>query len=268
MNAPEPPPSSPSQAQPPTFSKRQFLTGAIGGACALQCGQWIAQGASRDDKPEATFSQAGEDRIVWMLAEYLASPVRTYLDIGAADPVRINNTFLFYTAGARGVLVEPNPEMTARLRSKRPRDTVLPVGIGADARNEADFYRTTDPTWNTFDKETAESYETATLGRIKIVEVIKIPLVNINDVVAEHFAGTAPDFISLDVEGFEVPILKSLNFEKYRPRIFCIETLVAGTVEQKLEAVEFLVSKGYVARGASFVNTILVDQQFLARFKR
>lgn len=264
-------PASPSPVLapgPPTFSKRQFLTGAVGGACALQCGHWIVQGAAREDTPAASFSQAGEDRIISFLCEYLGSPLRTYIDIGAADPVKINNTFLFYNSGARGVLVEPNPEMTARLRSKRPRDTVLPVGIGASAEREANFYRTTDPTWNTFDKATAEEYERTTQGRIKIVEVVKIPLVNINDVFVEHFAGQAPDFVSLDVEGFEVPILKSLNFEKYRPKMFCVETLVAATVEQKLEAVEFLASKGYAARGATFVNTILVDQQFLDRFKR
>jgi len=248
---------------PPKFSKRQFLTGAVAGACLLQSGRWIAGGiASKDeDKPANSFAQSGEDLIGGMIFDYLKLPLKTYLDIGAADPVHINNTYLFYLCGARGVLVEPNPEMTARLRSKRPRDTVLPVGIGATTEKEMDFFRTSEPTWNTFDKEVAESYSRVTNGRVTIQEVVKIPLVNINEVFVEHFEGKAPDFISLDVEGFELPILQSLDFDKYRPKMFCVETLVGGTFKQKLEAVEFLVSKGYEARGATLANSILLDKQ-------
>ena len=62
---------------------------------------------------------------------------------------------------------------------------------------------------------------------------------------------------------FEVPVLKSLNFEKHRPKVICVETLVAATTRQKLEAVELLIDKGYVARGATFANTIMVDKRLL-----
>ena len=46
----------------------------------------------------------------------------TYLDIGAADPTALSNTYLFYTRGCHGVLVEPNPARLGALRSVRPRD--------------------------------------------------------------------------------------------------------------------------------------------------
>lgn len=121
----------------------------------------------------------------------------------------------------------------------------------------------TEPSWNTFDKDTAEHYERATAGRVRVREVIKVPLLNINAVFAEHFAGGTPDYVSLDVEGFEVPILRSVNFEKHRPKAVCVETLVAGTPGQKLEAVQLLLEKGYVVRGSSFANTILVDRKIL-----
>ncbi|MBA4186501.1 MAG: hypothetical protein C0467_00640 [Planctomycetaceae bacterium] len=266
MSTPTPTPGAPLNDQPAKFSKRQFLAGAVAGGCILQSGHWAAAALTankNDDKPAHSYAQAGEDLIVGMMFDYLKLPLRTYIDIGAADPVHINNTYLFYTTGARGVLVEPNPEMTPRLRAKRPRDTVLGVGIGVTNQKEADFYRTNEPSWNTFDKETADAYPQSTGGRIKVQEVIKIPLVNVNDVFTEHFGGVAPDFVSLDVEGFELPILQSLNFEKYRPKTICIETVVAGTNGQKLEAVKFLVEKGYVARGSTFANTIMIDQKIL-----
>lgn len=250
-------------------SKREFLTGAVAGACLLQGGRWIAQATAKppaedpDDRPELSYAQAGEDLIVGNLFGSLGLPQPTYIDVGAYDPIKINNTYLFYTRGCRGVLVEPNPDMAPRLKGKRPQDTVLTAGIGVTNETHADYYLISDPSWNTFDKETAEHYEKVTEKRVYIKEVIKMPLLNINDVFAQHFGGGTPDYVSLDVEGFEVPILKSMNFDKHRPKVICIETLVAGTAKQKLEGVEFLAAKGYVVRGQTFANTILVDQKLV-----
>ena len=41
--------------------------------------------------------------------------------------------------------------------------------------------------WNTFSKEEADHMTRATGGTIKIEKVIKMPLLEINDVMAKHF---------------------------------------------------------------------------------
>jgi FkbM family methyltransferase len=253
------------------LSKRQFLVGAVAGACTLQAGKWISAASTNRSaekklelyQPWTSYAQAGEDVIVSNIFNCLELPQPSYIDIGAAHPININNTYLFYTKGCRGVLVEPNADLTPVLKEVRPRDTVLTIGIGVSSQKEADFYQITEPSWSTFDKETAEHYERETKGRVRIKEVRKVPLVNINEIFQEHFGGGAPDFVSIDIEGFEVPVLKSLNFEKHRPKVVCVETLVAATTRQKLEAVELLIDKGYVARGATFANTIMVDKRLL-----
>ncbi|MCE9563400.1 MAG: FkbM family methyltransferase [Planctomycetes bacterium] len=265
-STPDPIPPTPEAANeqgPPKFSKRQFLVGAVAGGCVVQSAQWIAASLDPTEGVHRSFAQSGEDLIVNHIFVSLRLVVRSYLDIGAWEPIKSNNTYWFYRNGARGVLVEPNPDLTARLRDARPKDTVLPVGIGVSSEKEADYYRTTEPSWNTFDKETADTYSKVSGGKITVKEVIKVPLMNINDVFTQNFNGEAPDYISLDVEGFEVPILKSINFEKLRPKVICVETLVGGTTKQKLESVELLTSKGYVLRGATFPNSILVDGKLL-----
>ena len=183
----------------------------------------------------------------------------TYLDVGAHHPTEINNTYLFYTQGCRGLLVEPNVDMIPVIRRERPDDITLNIGIGLTTATEADYYRINEPSWNTFDKDTAEHYERVTKGAVKVVQVVKVPLVNVNEILAKHHGGRTPDFVSLDVEGLELDILRSLDWEKHRPKVVCVETLVAGTRRQKMEAANFLVGKGYVARGSTFVNTVFID---------
>ena len=72
---------------------------------------------ARNEKSERSFSQAGEDLIVKFTLQFLGNPSITYLDIGANHPVRLNNTYLFYLMGCKGVLVEPNASLCERLRA-------------------------------------------------------------------------------------------------------------------------------------------------------
>jgi hypothetical protein len=211
---------------------------------------------------ETSFAQCGEDLAAFFIIGYLGLPKVTYMDVGAHDPVAINNTYFFYRRGYRGVLVEPNVEMCKKLRSVRPGDTTLEAGIGITAEREADYYLMSDSAWNTFSKEEAEHMTRATGGAIKIEKVIKMPLLEINDVMAKHFGG-APTFLSIDAEGLHLAILKTIDYERFRPPIICVETLVAGTRQAIPEIQVFMTSQGYVDRGGSFVNTIFVDGKLI-----
>jgi FkbM family methyltransferase len=208
-----------------------------------------------------SFAQQGEDLVMKSMLDMAGLPKPTYIDIGAHHPIRDNNTFLFYTQGARGVLVEPNPKYAALLREKRPGDTVLEVGIGIAGHAEADYYLIDgDGQLNTFSKEQADKL--VKLGR-KVEKVIKRELVELNKILEVHFKQAAPDVLSIDVEGLDLAILKTLDFARFRPRIICVETaeLGAGTIEREIH--RLLEKNGYTARGGSFPNTIFLDDKML-----
>jgi FkbM family methyltransferase len=253
-------------ATPRKMSKRDFLFGAAGGAAAgiamVQAGRAFA--ATPKPLPEfrPSFAQAGEDAVVSFIFGMLNLPQPSYIDIGAADPIKWNNTYYFYLQGCRGILVEPNVDLIPKLNQERPDDTVLNIGIGP-VNGTADYYRLTEPGWNTFDKEEAEQAVRNSGGKQAILEVVKMPLVNINDVLAKHFDGKTPDFFSIDVEGLDLSILKSLDWARHRPKVICVETLSVGTTQELPETGKYLVEKGYVARGSTFVNTIFVDKALL-----
>ena len=83
-----------------------FLLGAIGGTAGT-VGAAVGINASRPwSKP--SYSQQGESLIVESICACARDPGiqdPSYLDIGAADPTWINNTYLFYRKGCRGVLI-------------------------------------------------------------------------------------------------------------------------------------------------------------------
>jgi hypothetical protein len=211
-----------------------------------------------------SFAQAGEDVIVNFLFAHLKVTEISYLDIGAYDPILINNTYFFYKQGHRGVLVEPNVAMCEKLRAVRPQDTTLEAGIGIEeAPGEADYYVMSEPSWNTFDKAEAEHQARVTGGKVFVKEVRKMPLVPVNHVIEKHFGGKAPAFVSIDAEGWHFKILKSIDYTRFRPKAICVETLVSGEHGTMPEIPAFMKAQGYEPRGGSFVNTIFVDAKLL-----
>jgi FkbM family methyltransferase len=266
------------------IDRRSFLVGSAAGAAA---GSAVALGlGGRDglrrraespastravespirrpdhEGPQSSWSQGGEDLVLEQVFRFIGISRPTYIDIGAYDPIIGSNTYLFYRKGSRGVLVEPNPIMADRLSRGRPGDTVLNVGIGVTDQREADFYVVGDRSQiNTFSKEQADRYLEENENAIR--KVLKIPLVNINKVLAEHFEG-APNLFSIDVEGLDLAILESLDFTRFRPQVFCVETLVYGTSQLLVEIFELMRANDYSVRGGNFVNTVFVDAAALS----
>jgi len=207
-----------------------------------------------------SYAQCGEDLIIDFIFSTLNISKPSYLDIGAHHPIYLNNTFLFYQKGSTGVCVEPDPALFSQIKKKRSRDICLNVGIGVTKESKANFYIMTSKTLNTFSKKEAERYQS--YGSQKIKRVIQIPLVPINEIISQHFT-TFPNFISLDTEGLELEILKTFDFSKFRPEVFCIETLTytEDKSEQKItEIIDFMISKEYFNYADTYINTIFLDK--------
>ena len=214
-------------------------------------------------KAQPSFSQAGEDQVVRYLFEQLRIARPTYLDIGANHPVLGNNTYYFYRRGSRGVGIEPDPEYFALIGRKRRRDVVLQAGIGSEEASEALIYIFPHPYsgWNTFSKEEA-------LGRgqesgINFIKTLKVPLLRINSIMEDYF-DPHPNFISIDVEGMDLAILRSLDFSRFKPEVICAETISFSTrnEETKLDEIAgFLMEKGYFVFGDTRINTIFCREE-------
>jgi len=206
-----------------------------------------------------TFSQCGEDRILAFLFWQLAIPTPRYLDVGTWHPCVGNNTYLFYRAGAKGVCVEPNPDLVPLIREKRPRDEVLNVGVSAEKSGPCQYYLFEDCSHSTFDAE--EAAARARSGRERILKEMSVPVVSLESIITDYFPDGL-ELLSLDTEGLELALLKSLNYEKHRPLAICVETVGFSETLAKPKSnviTSILAPHGYAPYADTFVNTIYID---------
>ena len=187
-----------------------------------------------------TFAQHGDDIIILNLFNMIGISHPSYIDVGAHHPFNISNTGLLYLRGCRGVNVEANPNLIKAFHTQRPEDTNLNVGI-SEGSGELTFYMFDDRSGlNTFSEDQARRIEEGTLFRVQ--KTIQIPVMTISEVLDKHRKGVFPDLLSLDVEGLDLQIIKSISFDKSAPKLICVE---ANSSEQARAMADFLKTKAY-----------------------
>jgi FkbM family methyltransferase len=173
------------------------------------------------------FSQEGEDAL---LGEVFASTQKGfYVDVGALHPIRYSNTYSFYLRGWNGINMDATPGSMEPFRKFRPRDINLECAI-SDRTDDLEFFVLNEPSMNTFDRSLVDKY-TKDLG-YKVVETKRVRTRPLADVLEEHLPkNQSIDFMDVDVEGFDLQVLTSNNWEAYRPKILLVENFTGDFAE-------------------------------------
>lgn len=178
-----------------------------------------------------SYSQFGED--AHLLAYYkrlthernLRVDRGCVVDIGAFRPISHSNSFAFYQRGWHGINIDPTPGFKRIFDRVRPGDTNLEVGV-ASRDGMGTFYLFDRPcVWNTLDREAA-AYASRVTG--KQPQEISVTISRLDTVLDEHLKGEALEILLIDAEGYDLEILQSNNFLKYRPRVIMIEVMAAS----------------------------------------
>ena len=211
------------------------------------------------------YGQAGEDLIVQSLLEAEAlrrgADLRQerYLEIGGNHPVAGSATYLLAERlGMRGVLVEPNPDLIADLERGRPDDVVVHGAIQTDDVSTVDLWVPRFSEIASLDPRFSSRWGGGWAGTSSPV---RVPALRSSDVVRDHLGGRAPVFLSIDVEGMDLPLLKDFDFETYRPWIVQAEPsddYIPGNTE---DMVDHLRAQGYELVGKTYVNLLFRDER-------
>lgn len=215
-----------------------------------------------------TFAQYGEDLIVANIFAILGIKAPTFLDIGAHHPFYINNTALLYQRGSRGINVEANPILIEAFYKERPLDTNLNVGVAASRNSPIStmtFYMIDDQSGrNTFDKETAEAFVRAN-PTFSITKTVSLPMIDINTIITTHAQGRWPNFLSIDIEGWDLTIIADADFSLSSPDVICVESISGDGNNVTRQLVELLEARAYVAYARTVANIIFVQARVATR---
>ena len=202
-----------------------------------------------------SYSQQGEDITVDFILQSKGIEKPFYLDIGANHPLVLSNTYFFYLKGGNGICIEPNISFKKMYQRQRSRDILLSIGITGGSTTELPYYIMDWHEFNTFDENQAKDVEKQYAGKNNIKQKITLPIVNINEILSKY-SKQKIDFLNLDVEGFDLNILESFDFDKYAPSVICVEmkNLKTGKRDEGIQSL--LEEKGYSLTANNMINGI------------
>jgi FkbM family methyltransferase len=208
-----------------------------------------------DDYSIRSYSQEGEDLILARLFE--EKETGFYVDVGAHHPKRFSNTYYFYRKGWRGINIEPNPDALALFHRYRKRDINLGFGI-ADREGELVYYMFNEPALNSFDRALSEQRQDA---RYRIVDTKTVEVKRLAAVLERNMPkDTLVDFMSIDVEGYDLKVLESNDWSRFRPTCVLVEAISVDLGNIVVEPVNrFLMQKNYRLFAKTFYTLFYLD---------
>ena len=205
--------------------------------------QEIVNEFKKNAEPIKTYySQEGEDIILNRLFEGKKNGF--YVDIGAHHPLRFSNTYLFYQQGWTGINVEAMPGSMELFNTLRPKDINLEIPV-SDKKQLLTYFIFNEPALNTFSETEAQKKDG--LGGYEIINKIQLETLPLYKILDQYLPeGTEIDFLTIDVEGLDLAVLQSNDWEKYKPKLILVESLRNSLDDlNQNEIYLFLKAKGY-----------------------
>ena len=167
-----------------------------------------------------------------LIAAFFGPRVGYFVEVGANEPRARSQTFHLEEAGWSGVLIEPQPALAARLRAERSAQV---FAVACSAPENAG---------KTLPLHVAGPL--SALDRARMAPgaspqtVIEVPVRTLDSVLEEAGAPVGFDFLSIDVEGHELEVLRGFSMARWRPRLILLEDHVADLAKHR-----YLKSAGY-----------------------
>jgi FkbM family methyltransferase len=193
-------------------------------------------------------SQNGEDR--WLDSHFGRKRSGFFVEVGAYDGVNLSNSYHFEQNGWTGVLVEPDPDMAERCRRERPRSLTFECAAGGpDSAGEISFFKVAG----------GEAYSTTSLTAAHRERLDRLGLawrevrvrVRTLDSILEEARAPRVDFVSIDVEGGELAVLRGFDIRRWKPAVVIVET---NSAVRDPGIRRYFVANGYAYRHSIDVN--------------
>ena len=208
-------------------------------------------------------AQAGEDILIYDF--FKDAPAGFFVEAGAYDGVAFSNTYLLETLGWKGLLVEPHPDYARLCELNRPGSVVRQAALGPEgASGEVEFTCADNQAGAPLSFLSSDDKHSERCNKEHcVLRKVRVPYTSLNDLLAGCTGRV--NFLSLDVEGMELEVLKGLAITRYRPEMILVES-DGRRHDETIEA--YLQDLGYYRVGSKGCNLFFVPaekrEQFLS----
>ncbi len=205
-----------------------------------------------------SYAQNFEDVMLWRALGQIERGF--YIDAGAWSPDADSVTRLFSERGWRGINIEPNPEVFAKLAERRPIDVNLNLAVGArEGLATINFVKDGGSGLSTMQDDyarlhQAQGWETepATVSQSTLTRIWSKHVPPYHDV----------HFLKIDVEGNEKAVLEGNDWTRNRPWVVLVEATLPNTqIECHQEWEPILLNADYVFAYADGLNRFYVSKE-------
>jgi FkbM family methyltransferase len=173
-----------------------------------------------------------------------------YVEIGANDGISQSNTkYLELYENWRGILIEPIPSVFQKLKKNRSAKNYFEnsacCSFEYSSSEMSIIYAnlmsiTLDGQSDIVDRHEHAEIGATTLNSGDETYLLSVPAVTMNSILIKNSAPKRINFLSLDVEGSELEVLKGIDFSEFTIEFICVESRNFDLIDN------FLVKKGYV----------------------
>jgi FkbM family methyltransferase len=160
-----------------------------------------------------------------------------YVDVGCHHPTRLNNCHLLYKNGWNGINIDISKFTIKLFNLVRRKDVNINIAVSLKQKKVRFYYDKLISFYISLNKRKE-------LDRFR--EVNSDTLTKIID--KTRYKNRKIDFLSIDTEGKDFEVLRSLNLKKYDPKYVCIEIYSDKNVNfniKKNPIYKYLIKKNY-----------------------
>jgi FkbM family methyltransferase len=172
------------------------------------------------------------DHETWLIAAFFGKRNGYFVVVGANEPRERSQTWHLEQAGWTGMLIEPQPELAAQLRAHRTAK-VIAVACSSPANAGKTLPLHVAGPLSSLDRARMAPGATPET-------VIMVPVKTLDSVLEQAGAPDGFDFLSVDVGGHEIEVLRGFDIARWRPQLILLEDHVGDLSKHR-----YLKSAGY-----------------------
>jgi FkbM family methyltransferase len=194
-------------------------------------------------------SQFGEDRFIYKNINLPRNGV--FVDVGAGHPTYLSNTYFFEKNGWAGICIDADPTQYELLKKERAHVEWAAI---SSHEGEIEFSQSYFPTYSS----TAGQEEPKGLFRVPLKGTIKVPSYRLETILEKYQIGQI-DLLDIDVEGTELEVWQTLDYEKHKPKVVILEYYTFGVSDDSNKIKRFFENLPYQLVHTTCTNLIFVN---------